>query len=385
MDLSFSSTTSFSSELIIHQFNCIIYFSDVIQFTPFTFKSILDKLDVSLSSNNNNSNSNYNEIYSILLCCETIINIVHSNNWEKGPIDRQVTLFKSNLYKLLIPIWLGKENLIKNTSIKYKMAISKIMCNIIYYCPFESINNDINNICNLLTNENRYLQISSFIKMKEIIKMNCLPLTNITMDDELQTTTLSPIPLPLSNILTIDNINDQPNRIKIGYLLTWLLLLDSYSNDNKIPIQLSYYFRKSHNYTNLLYLLFDIIDTNDKPNLLLTTTSFNEKEINGITSDDIDLKQLSFYIYIRMLQQLPHLVRMWYSSCDRKLAISVEKFTIKYISNYLIDVELNNLLETKFQYENFKVKVSKSNKEISATYDKDELTITSKFNLLFNY
>ncbi len=91
------------------------------------------------------------------------------------------------------------------------------------------------------------------------------------------------------------------------------------------------------------------------------------------------------------LKSLPIVVRIWWlEDVDRKTAIAVEKFTTKFLSpcihmhhvvDNMVDIiehELLNIQNSKEEYENFHIKPNQVSKEVTAVYEKDEMSLTSR-------
>jgi len=66
----------------------------------------------------------------------------------------------------------------------------------------------------------------------------------------------------------------------------------------------------------------------------------------------------------------------WLEDVDRKTSLDVEKFTMKFLSPYIIEHEILNIQNQKNDFENFHIKPNKVTKEITAIYEKDEMSLT---------
>jgi hypothetical protein len=100
-----------------------------------------------------------------------------------------------------------------------------------------------------------------------------------------------------------------------------------------------------------------------------------------------DLKWASTHLYYLSLRHTPSLVKSWYldSSRNRAVVQAVETFTERYLSPLLIAAELTSVsswLQTREkEEEEMTVKVSKSVREVTATYPVDDQAMEIVFRL----
>ncbi len=113
------------------------------------------------------------------------------------------------------------------------------------------------------------------------------------------------------------------------------------------------------------------------------------------------------HLYLRLLRAFPVLLRLWWTDqCDRQTAALVEKwvfmtpkqtknmffskgrstttnrYTTGVISPVLIESELAGVTayrDSSGAEDNFTIKVSKVTREVHATYQKDEMTLSGQF------
>ncbi|KAL6076582.1 listerin E3 ubiquitin protein ligase 1, variant 2 [Balamuthia mandrillaris] len=174
---------------------------------------------------------------------------------------------------------------------------------------------------------------------------------------------------------------------RVAYFLGWSLLLDRLLiKGSAYCSEVGAYLRSTKNISYAMGTLFEHID------LLTTRPSFSgdpfhwkiATDFNNTKSDSFT--QYASHLYLRILQTLPVLVRLWWTDeCDRNASALVDKFTTKNFSPLLIENELATVSNYTSEDENFSVRGSKVTREVTATYEKDDMSMTIVIRLPLSY
>jgi hypothetical protein len=140
--------------------------------------------------------------------------------------------------------------------------------------------------------------------------------------------------------------------------------------------------RKTEVLSYFLTSLFLDITTVPKEDLnLREIANANEIIQSGIFSETslfAKWNQFCCYLYYLTLKNYPVLVRMWYcDDLDRKKSTFVDSFTTKFMSKLLLYIEVENILKDA-KIDNFAIKPNVNTKEVTAIYEKEDASITSK-------
>lgn len=174
-----------------------------------------------------------------------------------------------------------------------------------------------------------------------------------------------------------------------GYLLSWHLVFDCYTNASyKVRSDYSETL-KSENYIGpLLDFLFDVLGHSAAKPLNISQASFTP---DLIRSYDIKLAEaelnernmewLLIHLYYLGLKLTPNLVKSWWIECrSKQTRIAVESWTENYFSPLVISDTLDEVELWSQQQEapvddekELVIKISKKSREVYAGYEIDEL------------
>lgn len=112
-------------------------------------------------------------------------------------------------------------------------------------------------------------------------------------------------------------------------------------------------------------------------------SQFNIKSYAADTESapEREAQWLAVHLYYLSLKQLPALTKSWWlDSPRRQMTMTIESWTEKYISPFVVSDELDKVSEwvasrAQQDDDDLKVKVSKKAKEITASYEVDEQTM----------
>jgi len=198
----------------------------------------------------------------------------------------------------------------------------------------------------------------------------------------------------LSLLLDAPSFNDFPDEILVefptsirGYLLSWLLVYDSYSkasfkvrNDYSDTI-------KSEDYIGpLLAFVFDVLGHSSGHPVNLSgfdtskIRSYDMWGANDVESNEQNMHWLLVNLYYLCLKFTPSLAKNWWMDCKSKQTrIAVESWTEKFFSPLVIQDtmdEVSRWAETQETTDDEKeliVKVSKKSREVFAGYEVDDM------------
>jgi len=173
-----------------------------------------------------------------------------------------------------------------------------------------------------------------------------------------------------------------------GYLLSWLLLFDHFSNSSyKVKSDYAEHVKEDGNMPGLLDFVTEFLGHSLGKPVDVSRFSIATYTADSVESPLRDAQYLLTHLYYLCLKHLPSLTKNWWIECkSRQKVIAVETWTEKYISPLVIADELHSVSEWA-QTEDasaddaFTVKVSTRAKEVSAGYLVDEQTMTIKVKL----
>ena len=172
-------------------------------------------------------------------------------------------------------------------------------------------------------------------------------------------------------------LSDFPTSIR-GYLLSWLLVYDSYSNASfKVRNDYSEAL-KSENYIGpLLNFIFDVLGHSEGRPMNIgnfdgsKVRSYNMWEANDTESNERSMHWLLINIYYLCLKYTSSLVKNWWLDCKSKQTrLAVEAWTEKYFSPLVIEDTMREVTtwaqeqETTDEEKELIIKASKRSREV---------------------
>ncbi|KAI7889142.1 uncharacterized protein EV154DRAFT_515547 [Mucor mucedo] len=185
----------------------------------------------------------------------------------------------------------------------------------------------------------------------------------------------------------------------LGYLLTWMLMFDHFTDITfKLKQEYTAQLKEREAVSHLMPVLCKVLSVGQghqgsKP-FDLTPWSIVEYDTEGFDSAaEMSYLILASHLYYRALTHIPSLIRLWWIDCkQRQLTIAVESYTEKYFSQQLINNEMDlvNRPDIKTQLEEneeneFTVKTLRSASEVTATYRVDEQNMQIAIKLPSNF
>ncbi|KAK6331525.1 hypothetical protein TWF730_004603 [Orbilia blumenaviensis] len=206
---------------------------------------------------------------------------------------------------------------------------------------------------------------------------------DISLPDELLSLLLDPPAVEEDAVLNpalLEHLELQ--RIQ-GYLSSWVLVYDHFVNSS-FRIKASYIDSlKTGEYINkLLDFIFKILGhARAKPidGAKHPVASFDPTFSAYGVPDLHYIRTLMVYVYYLSLRYSPSLVKNWFSNSNNQVKDNVMPFTDKYISPLLVDLEFKEVERwldgTDERPEGLAIKISRTAREISVTYEVDETTM----------
>lgn len=220
--------------------------------------------------------------------------------------------------------------------------------------------------------------------------------TDVAQEEDIDTSALDP---ELKRLLEDADMyapseNVAPRRrfhTELGLLLAWSLLLEhldpAVCSDAKTRSDIGTYVRRLGLLDFVLSLVFAHLQEGNVAEVSrdLEASKIEQLWASAQNLDDDDtaeahlLSSVSAYLFRRVLEALPAMVRSWWTSLgNRLLRGQVEKFTTKFVSPLLIPRELAHASTWKDPAcDYFSIRTSSVTSEVSATYKKDEAELTS--------
>ena len=192
-----------------------------------------------------------------------------------------------------------------------------------------------------------------------------------------------------------------PSSIR-GYLLSWHLVYDSYTNASfKVRNDYSNIL-KSENYIGpLLDFLFDVLGHSAANALNLDKARFDASIIRDYEMwsaidrepNERDMQWLLINLYYLCLKYTPSLAKNWWMDCKSKQTrIAVESWTERFFSPLVIEDTMEEVSQWAEEQESTSedekkliVKVSKRSREVSAGYEVDDMMMQIAIRLPSTY
>ncbi|EPS35471.1 hypothetical protein H072_11151 [Dactylellina haptotyla CBS 200.50] len=205
----------------------------------------------------------------------------------------------------------------------------------------------------------------------------------IQLPDELLSLLLDPPALDEDIILNPKLLEQHELQRIQGYLSSWVLVYDYFVNSS-FRIKASYVENlKTGDYIHkLLDFVFSFLGhARAKPidGNKYSVASF-DPTFSAYQSPDLhSVRTLMVYVFYLSLRYSPSLVKNWFSNSNNQVKDNVEPFTDKFISPLLVDLEFKEvekwLESTDERPEGLSIKISRSVREITVTYEVDETTM----------
>uniref|UniRef100_A0A8K9XDK5 E3 ubiquitin-protein ligase listerin n=1 Tax=Oncorhynchus mykiss TaxID=8022 RepID=A0A8K9XDK5_ONCMY len=172
----------------------------------------------------------------------------------------------------------------------------------------------------------------------------------------------------------------------LAYLLAWKLLLSFFKASPShrlidLCVQYSLYLKKSSN-ANLCvqYSLYLI------PGYIWWSVSIMPGYIWWSSSGiQYELSHLACCVYYSAVQDLPAMVRLWWTSQEKRVSHTVDKFTGRYVSPVLSAQEISSVHASTQTFDSMTVKARSAAREVIATYSVDDIFIELVIQLPQNY
>ncbi|KAM9320364.1 E3 ubiquitin-protein ligase listerin [Gastrophryne carolinensis] len=277
----------------------------------------------------------------------------------------------------------------------------------------DSLQSLLNTLAPLLLHRERAVQITVY-HMLDKIMADLPPFDEDLKTDEEEEPVLSP-PAALMSVLAVqeDLVENllkgiqvgefaviQPLREEfcfvLGYLLTWKLILSFFkSASSQLRALYSQYLRKTKSLHKLLYNLFKLMPhTPHIPGQVSDTsckdpkTFFTEDlylNVKGSSMLQYEIPHLACTVYHITLKDLPAMVRLWWTGCEKRIFGVVDKFTTKYVSGVLSSQEISAVQSSTQVFDGMTVKARPTTREVIATYSVDDICIELIIQLPQNY
>ncbi|XP_062341388.1 E3 ubiquitin-protein ligase listerin [Osmerus eperlanus] len=182
----------------------------------------------------------------------------------------------------------------------------------------------------------------------------------------------------------------------LGYLLAWKLLLTFFrSSPSHLRVQYSLYLKKTRSLHKLLLHLFRLMPENPAyPGQGAETVAKESKTFftEGLSLDvdksegvQWELPHLACGVYYSAVQDLPAMVRLWWTSQEKRVCTAVDKFTSRYVSPVLSAQEISSVHSSTQTFDSMTVKARSAAREVIATYSVDDIYIELVIQLPQNY
>ncbi|PVH85921.1 hypothetical protein DL98DRAFT_557422 [Cadophora sp. DSE1049] len=263
---------------------------------------------------------------------------------------------------------------------------------------------DLTEFYPLVASDFRMIQSAAFdVLQKALPKVQQELSVNVLLEG-----TTAQLPLELLSLLlntpSVQDISDAsefPSSIR-GYLLSWLIVYESYTTAS-LKVRNDYSeLLKTENYIGpLLNFMFVILGHSDANPVNLERARIDNSMIrhydmwkaNDSESNERSMNWLLVNLYYLCLNYTPGLVRTWWFSCDsRQTSLAVDSWTRKFFTPLVVEDTLDEVEKWAANQEppaddekDLIIKVSKRSREIFAGYEVDELMMQIVIRFPDNY
>uniref|UniRef100_A0A673YU46 E3 ubiquitin-protein ligase listerin n=1 Tax=Salmo trutta TaxID=8032 RepID=A0A673YU46_SALTR len=184
----------------------------------------------------------------------------------------------------------------------------------------------------------------------------------------------------------------------LAYLLAWKLLLSFFkASPSHLRVQYSLYLKRltCKSLHKLLLHLFRLMPENPayigqgaEPVSKETKTFFTESlslDVNKSSGIQYELSHLACCVYYSAVQDLPAMVRLWWTSQEKRVSHTVDKFTGRFVSPVLSAQEISSVHASTQTFDSMTVKARSAAREVIATYSVDDIFIELVIQLPQNY
>ncbi|KAM6985180.1 LOW QUALITY PROTEIN: E3 ubiquitin-protein ligase listerin [Aplochiton taeniatus] len=172
----------------------------------------------------------------------------------------------------------------------------------------------------------------------------------------------------------------------LGYLLAWKLLLSFFkASPSHLRVQYSQHLKKSGSLHKLLLHLFRLMPENPaypaqggEPVAKETRTFFTETlslSVDKSVGVEWELPHVACSVYYSTVQDLPAMVRLWWTSQEKRVSTAVDQFTSKHVSPALCAQEISSVHTSTQTFHSMTVKARSAAREVVATYSVDDIYI----------
>ncbi|KAL2061873.1 hypothetical protein VTL71DRAFT_7251 [Oculimacula yallundae] len=281
--------------------------------------------------------------------------------------------------------------------------VDTILSRLVTKIPADRIK-DLTEFYPLVASDFRMVQSAAFYVLhKALPKVQQELSVNVLLEG-----TTAQLPLELLSLLlntpSIQDISDAsefPSSIR-GYLLSWLIVFESYTTAS-LKVRNDYSeLLKTENYVGpLLNFMFTILGHSSANPLNLERARidntmirhYSMSQASDTESASRSMNWLLVNLYYLCLNYTPGLVRTWFFSCDsRQTSLAVDSWTRKFFSPLVVEDTLDEVEKWAANQEpppidekDLVIKVSKRSKEIFAGYEVDELMMQIVIRFPDNY
>eukprot|EP00124_Ichthyophonus_hoferi_P002522 Ihof_evm1s175 gene=Ihof_evmTU1s175 len=161
-----------------------------------------------------------------------------------------------------------------------------------------------------------------------------------------------------------------------GYMLGWLLVFHCIRHAKpEIRADYAVYLKKINGIDRLLATVFNLLPDS------MHVTPAHSKGIQHLSLNRVDvhsgedLALLAGHVYYQALMAIPALCRGWFTDAPRKIKERVEKYTVDHVSPLIVEHEVDTVVKAAALGENLKVKGSHVSREVTASYQLDEVSL----------
>ena len=284
--------------------------------------------------------------------------------------------------------------------------VESLLCRRVDKIPLKYVK-DAPDIYRLVASESRHVQTAAFnILHKALPEQQQQISVNVALDR-----TCAKLPDELLSLLleppTLEHYSDDalalfPTEVR-SYLLTWLLIFDTFSMaSHKVQGDYTAHLKACDSIIPLLDFTFDVLGHSAASPLKLEREGFDSSHILSYDvhvadsePEEKNMHWLLLHIFYRLLECVPGLFKAWHINCKTKQTkIAVRGWTEKYYSPLVIEKALDAVAEWARDQDaggndddekELNVKVVKPSREVIAGYEVDDLEASISIKLATDF
>lgn len=283
--------------------------------------------------------------------------------------------------------------------------VDELLCRLIAKRPSSQIKAP-EELYHLVVSDNQMIQTAAFKILHDAIPAAQEKISFDVLLEKKDATLPAELLSLLLDAPSMHNFSDQqllefPSQIR-GYLLSWLLVFESYPASSKVRNDYTEILKQGEYLDSLLIFMFDVLGHSagnpvglDRAGLRPEQITSYDLKLASSESDEKSMQWLLVHLYYLCLKLTPNMAKNWWMYCKSKQTrIAVESWTERYFSPLVIADTLEEVSKWAAEQpipgptddeKELVIKISKPSREIFAGYEVDDTQIQAAVKFPTNY